>query len=312
MNTILGIACVLLSVTGDAPVTAYVTLDPPIIPFHRQAQYSIVVEAPNDLEVTFPNMVDKFGGLGVADVRRDTTALRHNMRRITETYVLDPIFAAAYKIYPAEIRWGDNQSVTVPSVALRVRDLTKEEKKEAEEFQANAGLIPVPNAFEQAIKEHPVLWAGGIAAVIAAFGISAYLYRRRKRKAVLAPPPPAWEVAYQRLRELDRRQLPKAGKYEPYYVDLSAILRYYIEDRFLLHAPEQTTQEFLAVASGSHLFSDEHQKLLSQFLKHSDYVKFAQYVPTQTEMENCFAAVLQFVDETTPKPDTGEQLEAAA
>jgi hypothetical protein len=113
-------------------------------------------------------------------------------------------------------------------------------------------------------------------------------------------------VAYRRLRELDERHLSEEGRYEPYYVDLSAILRYYIEDRFHLRAPEQTTQEFLAASSTTGLFTGDHQQMLSELLKHSDRVKFAQYVPTVPEMERSFSAVLQFVDETVPKPE--EQL----
>ena len=307
MTALLSIAFCIAAAASEAPVDVYVTLDPPVIPFHRQAQYSVVVEAPNEVEVKLPDMLDKFGGLGVADLRRNTESLRDNRRRIIETYVLDPIFAGAYRIYPAEVSWGENESVTVPSPALRVRDLTEEEKEAAMEFVPNAGPIPVPNAFLQYWR----LWVAVVIAALVVLGASAYLYVRRRRQVAQAPPPPPWEVAYQRLRELDQRQLPKAGKYEPYYVDLSAIFRYYIEDRFLLHAPEQTTQEFLAAASGSHVFTEEQQKLLYGFLRHCDRVKFAQYVPAIPEMEHCFAFVLQFVDETVPKPVPEEQ-EAAA
>ena len=69
--------------TPDVPVEVYVTLDPPEIPFHRKAHYSIVAEVTGDIEVTFPEMVDQFGGLAVQDVQRDTKILRRGRKRIS-------------------------------------------------------------------------------------------------------------------------------------------------------------------------------------------------------------------------------------
>jgi hypothetical protein len=224
--------------------------------------------------------------------------------------VLDPIFTGKYAIKPVEVTWGENEGVVVASPGLVVRDLTEAEKAEAEQFADNAGPASAPGLVKQYWR-----WIAIVAAVAAALAAAvAWAVWLRKRAEQLAPPPPAWEVAYRRLRELDERHLAEAGRYEPYYVDLSAILRYYIEDRFHLRAPEQTTQEFLAASSTSGLFSSDHEQLLSKLLKHSDRVKFAQYVPSVPEMERSFASVLQFVDETVPKPQEqpGEAAEAAA
>jgi hypothetical protein len=124
------------------------------------------------------------------------------------------------------------------------------------------------------------------------------------------PAPSAWDLAYTRLRELDSRRWPEQGKFQPYYVELSSILRHYIEDRFMVHAPEMTTPEFLAEASKSGVLSPDHQELLAHFLRHCDRVKFAQFRPTEGDMERSFAEVLRFVDETAPQPAKGE--EAAA
>ena len=198
--------------------------------------------------------------------------------------------------------WGENESITVPSPGLRVRDLTEDEKKAAGEFVDIAGPMPITNP---ALRKWEI--TGAIAAVLALLtAAGVYVYLRRRKKAHLAPPLAPWEVAYQRLRELDQRQLPKAGKYGPYYVDLSAILRYYIEDRFHLRAPEQTTPEFLAEAGRSRAVNDRHQKILAGFLRHCDRVKFAQYVPAQEDMDRSFTDVLQFVDETVPAPEPGQ------
>jgi len=302
------IAIGLLLVAADGPaVDVRVTLDPPVIPFHRQARYTIVVEAPDDLEVQLPDMVDQFGGLGVADVRRDTRTLRGGRRRIAETYVLDPVFIGNYPIQPASVTWGDGETITVPSPGLRVRDLTEEEQEAAMRFETIAGPITPANP----LVGRWALWIALGGALLIAAGVAAYVLWFRKREAQAAPPLPPWDVAYRRLQELDQRRLPKAGKFGLYYVELSGILRHYIEDRFQLHAPEQTTPEFLLAAAGSGALSEQHQRILANFLKHCDRVKFAQYVPNEQEMERSFAIVLQFVDQTVPRPEPAQQ-EAAA
>ncbi|MCX5757520.1 MAG: hypothetical protein NTU83_03245 [Candidatus Hydrogenedentes bacterium] len=268
-----GIA-MLMAAAADpaAAVNVYVTLDPPTVPFYQQTRYTIVVEAPKDIDPKLPDMLDKFDGLAVADIHRETTLLKGGVRRISE---------------------------------LLVRAPTKEEVDKLE-----ADAAPVDMAEPVGIKSNWLrgwrLWAlaGGVM-VLGASG-AGYLYYRSTRKAVATPPPAPWEVAYRRLRELDQRQWPKDEKYEPYYVDLSSILRYYIEDRFSVHAPEQTTQEFLAASSVAGLFNERQQQLLSGFLRHCDRVKFAQYVPTLAEMEHCFSVVLQFVDETVPRLESVE------
>jgi len=313
MRTVLGIALLVAGLAAadavEPPVHAYVTLEPPVVPFHQQARYSVVAEVSGDTEVQMPDMVDKFGGLSVYGVpERSEEAMRGGRRRIVLTYTLDPVFAGLYAIAPAVVRWGDGEEVVVPSPGLRVRDLTEEERAAAEYFAPNAGPIYIGVPLWRSWK----VWAAVGVILAAGAGVALYRAFRGGKQTVQAPPPVPWEVAYQRLRELDQRQLPKTGKYEPYYVDLSAILRYYIEDRFHLHAPERTTPEFLAEAAGSGELSEAHQALVAGFLRHCDRVKFAQYRPGIEEMERSFADVLRFVDETVPAPPSQEEEGAAA
>ena len=110
-----------------------------------------------------------------------------------------------------------------------------------------------------------------------------------------------------RLTELLRRHPLESGRYGAYYVDLSAILRYYIEDRFNAHAPELTTPELLRVIGEASLLGEEQQAFLAEFLRHCDRVKFARYRPSTDEMKSGYAAVKRFVDETAPQAPTHEE-----
>lgn len=293
--------------TAQTPVAAYVTLDPPVIPFHRQARFSITVEAPADTEVSLPQMTGKFGGLNVyGQPEFSTEPLPEGRKRVTETYVLDPIFTGVYPVEPVVVTVNGGEEFVLPAPAIHVRELTEEEEQAAMQFVENAGPVDV---------EQPVFRRWGFWAALAAFlalTLLALIYflRHRKRTERTAPAASAWEVAYARLRELDAKNWPALAKFQPYYVELSSILRHYIEDRYALHAPEMTTPEFLAEASRNGQFSADHQELLAHFLRHCDRVKFAQFRPTTGDMERSFAEVLRFVDDTVPKQPEREETAA--
>lgn len=308
MNLLVGIGLVLMGAVAEVPVDVTVTLEPPEIPFHKKAVFTIVVEAPDASEIGLPEDVERFGGLGVVDATTDIEPLKKGRKRYTQTYVLDAVFMGDYAIAPVTVVVDGGEEITVPSPLLRVRDLTDEEREKAEHFETIAG----PISPKKGLTSSPLFWLGIAVAAVALVGLVAWLVARRWRgREIVVPKAKAWEVAYQRLEELDKRQLPKTGKYGAYYVDLSAILRYYIEDRFSLRAPEETTPEFVGEAARSGKFSKEQQHTIASFLRHCDRVKFARYKPTLEEMDTSFSQVLVFVDETVPRSDVAAE-EAAA
>ncbi len=301
---------IVATILGASDVTARVELTPPVIPFHKQAQYTITVEAPQDAGVKLPDMVEHFGGAavyGVPEYRQHT--LDDGRVRISETYTLDAVTVGLYPIAPAVITWGEQDRIEVASPVLQVRALTEEEVEAAEKFDTS---IAPPVLTDPPLLNRWQFWAVALPIVVAVLAFILWWVRRPERAAAAPPPKKPWEVAYDRLRILDEKALAKSGHYEPYYVDLSSILRYYIEDRFHIHAPERTTQEFLNEVTDGNALTESQQRMLGQFLRHCDRVKFAQYQPSTKEMEESFTRVLMFVDETVPQPATAEQREAAA
>lgn len=291
-----------------APIDVRVTLEPPRVPFHRIAVFTITAEGAADAAITIAAL-PKIDGLEVTAQEPLHETLEDGRRRVRQSYVLDAVRTGAYLVPSIEVAAGEGRRVATAPVVLEVRDLTDEEKEQMAQFHPSAS----PEDF---LPRPPLGWpsqlvlAAAVLLVIAAVAIGLVRYRRRNQ-ATAAPPLPAWEVARQRLRALAARQLPEAGKHEAYYVDLTAILRYYIEDRFHLRAPEQTTPEFLESASSSGLFTEEQQDALAKFLRHCDRVKFALYKPTYQEMANGFALVARFVDDTVPRPEEAQGRAAA-
>ena len=125
-----------------------------------------------------------------------------------------------------------------------------------------------------------------------------YWLRRSNRSSVNKAMKTPWETAYDQLNDLRRRDLFGQGKAKEHFIELSAIARTYIEDRFNIRAPEMTTEEFLDHVKTSPAIEAKHKNILKSFLQLCDMVKFAKYGPSAQEAVQSFELVKRFVDET--------------
>ena len=91
------------------------------------------------------------------------------------------------------------------------------------------------------------------------------------------------------------------GYLKLFYLRLSDIVRHYIEDRFGLRAPEQTTDEFLAALADAPQIRGDHQQLLRRFLRQADMVKFAKFMPGADETGGAVEAARRFIEQTIPE-----------
>jgi hypothetical protein len=148
-------------------------------------------------------------------------------------------------------------------------------------------------------RDYRPLWYAA-AAVAALVGVGFGLYRllNRRRNVPQAPPRPAHEIALEALARLQRARLLEQQQQAEFYVQLSNIVRAYLEQRFNLRAPEMTTEEFLQVAKEDRQLPVEFRGSLTQFLSEADLVKFARYVPAAADAERAYQAARQFVEST--------------
>jgi hypothetical protein len=136
---------------------------------------------------------------------------------------------------------------------------------------------------------------GGVALLAGAW----WWYRRRQRAAAVPlVQRPAHLLALAALEHLQRQDLIGQERIEEFYVRVSIILRRYVELRFGLRAPEQTTEEFLVSALATGGLIATHRDLLEAFLQHCDLVKFARHCPTPGAMEETLESAKTFVEHT--------------
>lgn len=154
----------------------------------------------------------------------------------------------------------------------------------------------------------------GIMAALAAISYLIYSLTKKKPAPVvvekkLVPKLPAHTIALQKLEKLKEKKLWQSDKVKQYHIELSEIIREYLENRFHISAMEQTTYEILQSLRTTPLENGSSEKL-RQLLTLSDLVKFAKEIPLATENEMCMSYAYEFIETTkilkaeTEKPET--------
>jgi hypothetical protein len=166
----------------------------------------------------------------------------------------------------------------------------------------NANVASVAPAGEDIrdIKQ-PLPMGGGLWwlwALIAVAAIAAVALWLKKRKKVAEVAPELLIPPHRRAKERLRGATELISDPYRFCSLVSDVVRTYLEERFKLHAPDQTTDEFLAELRESSVLNEEHKALLEDFLTRCDLVKFARLEPTEPELRGLLDAALRLIDET--------------
>jgi hypothetical protein len=293
------------SIVGKAelgPVSATVRVSPAAPALGDAITLTLEVVAESGVTVDMPSFGEALGRFQIVQyVPRED--IRGTTWIATQTYTLQAPMSGKQRIPPLRIEFVDErpgqagseggaQEILTDEIPLHVASVLPEgtvaEKlgapRDALSVQGRGGLL-----------RSVWLWlALALAlAVAAALGVRAWLEGARVRRRVSA-----YDVAMARLARLQGRGLPAPDHADAWYVELSSIIRRYLEDRYSLRAPELTTEEFLQVARGSGYLSHEHRTLLSEFLIGCDRVKFARYEPRDEESRQALESARSFLHDT--------------
>lgn len=253
----------------------------------------LAVRVPEGATVSWPAV----GAPPAIQVRNSAETTSSGTR--TRTWELLALRTGAFLIWTGEVQWVDREgketALPLPALQIQVDGSLSDNDLE---FRDVTGLQHWPE--RTALRVMKMLgWVSLAAALLAAL-----MWAMRRRKTALPPPPPmpAHVRALEAIRQLRDRGWPDDSGVEAFYVELSAIVRRYLEEAFALHAPEQTTEEFIRATTSSRSLTLDHQQLVAAFLEQSDLVKFARHRPAQTDMEAALAAAERLVRETQPAP----------
>ena len=213
-------------------------------------------------------------------------------------YRIAPMSAGVLEI-PAFVfefgKEGEDQTfqISTEPITINVASLLSAGETVAEDTE---GVVQLASSISW---QHYVVASVIVIAIIAI--IAVVVLRRCRDREIERIYKGAHEIAYERLRKLEAAGLIESGKLKEYYERVSNVLRYYVEDRFRICAPERTTEEFLydlQFGEGMYVLADGDRNSLGQFLRHCDLVKFARHEPTGEQVKKTVELVAGFVEKT--------------
>jgi hypothetical protein len=284
--------------SSSGPVTARVSLAPKEPRLGDRLSLRLEVTAKSGVSVTMPPYGDVMGRFQVLKFKRKTANARDSVTH-TQTYSLQAVLSGRQRIPPLRIEFVDsrNDAEEAENIELLTEEIAFQIQSVLPEGEVTATLHPALGELDPSPGTSRWLWILLGAALFATVG-GGLLYRnvltsRRQQRRISA-----YDKALARLRRLENSGLPDADQADSWYVELSAIVRHYIEERFEIRAPELTTEEFLREARRAHGLNDDNRALLTSFLDVCDRVKFAAHHPETAESEQALTKSRRFLDDT--------------
>ena len=298
-----------IKVTDHGPVKATLKVWPAKPSLVDAIYLRLEIEAPDGVSVDAPFQEagdQRLGRFKVVGFQRDTQRPATGGQLHVQTYTLEAPSSGRHRLPPLRLEMTDARaSATTPEARKPQEILTDEVPLEVQPVpveQATAQLQPALGELDPEIGGISAVTIVGIAGLALVLGAGSLLvYRNLRTRRRVQQQRSAYEDAVTQLRSLEERGAPDAETADHWFVQLSAIVRHYLEGRYEIRAPDLTTEEFLLVASARPELTVEHRGLLTSFLERCDQVKFAGYRPDADESIATLAAARGFVEDTRLK-----------
>lgn len=301
--------------TRKGPVEAVVNLDPPDPKIGDSVTLTLTVVAEKDVEVLMPEFGQAMERFPILDFTTSEKIDGEGRTVLAQTYYLQPPRSGKQRIPSIMIEFVDRRSGKKPvPEGLDAYELLTEslffEVQSVLPKDAQADLHPPLDALRPLAARSGAIWPWFVGALVAIVAVPFAwrwwsVWRRRARRRS------AYDIAIGRLSRLSTSPGSEPGEVDAFFVELSAIVRWYLETRFELRAPELTTEEFLETMSGSPDLSSDHQTLLRDFLRRADLVKFAHLMLSSEDIDQSVATASRFLEETRQDAPMLEHQESA-
>jgi len=276
--------------TSEAPdgrVRASLTVSPSRPRLSDTILLTLTIDMDRTIHVESPVFGTALGDLSIIETTEQAVGADSN--RETKKVILKtvPLKSGSLPIWPIPLRYTDRRdglkeqtsTLVVPPSRINVDSAVSPETASLEKIGVSYSLIDMGNSAARRI-----LVAVGVLLVV---GIVLFLLLRRRRSVTEETPNlTPQEIALHRFRQLIESRLYESDV-KKFFVELSDIVRWLIEQTSNIHAPELTTEEFLRMLGSRHsatTFPTETRDRLRQFLESADMVKFAKFQPSREEI----------------------------
>lgn len=290
-------------VSENGPVKAEIHVWPAKPNLNDPIYLRLDVDAPAGISVDAPFQEagdQKLGRFKVVGFVKDTHRKPDGSQHQEQTYTLEAPASGKHRVPPLRLEMVDSRGDAKVKDAQEI--LTEEVPLDVAPVATDVigkDLKPAAGKLDPNVGGVPWLWVvlGISVAAVALSGtlLTMRFYAVRRRTQIKTN---AYADAVAKLRALESRGAPTAEDADAWFVELSAIVRNYVEQRYGLRAPELTTEEFLYVATNWPAMATINRDQLKGFLNLCDRVKFAGYRPESQESIETLAAARAFIEDT--------------
>ena len=284
-----------------------VDAEPETVDPGRDFFVTVTVKSPAGQAATLPDLRTRFQGFQVAeDFAEDPLPAADGSTTLVSRWRLVPEpMAKKYRLAPFVVSVADHEPQAT--------------SHEPRTFYTSPVLFAPPAKREAVTGEMevepkrdlpPLSWklVGICAAILAGvllLAAIAYLIVRKIRTMVRIHRMSPIERAMYELEQLLKKGLPGRGFYKDFYVELTMVVRRYIERRHAVRAPNLTTDEFLRAARDNPAFTREAITELKNFLESADMVKFAGVEATPEMADAATGKARDYLTTDSAQPQEG-------
>jgi hypothetical protein len=278
------------------------SLDTNMILIGEQTKMSVDFQYPNGADVQFPILKDTIiDKIEILDLSLDTIP-NANFEHYILNYTLTS-FDSGYYAIPPQIIIDNKTGDTILGNPLGFAVNTyKIDSTNAGRFFDIKEPYQAPWTLKEFLDEYLSIILIVLLLIILVIVGLWYLKKREKVVKVepkkVIPKEAAHIIAIRDLTQLKEKKLWQADRTKQYYVELSDIVRAYLENRFKIAALEQTSHEIIESIELGRLLNKEQIGDLKQILSLSDMAKFAKAKPLANENDLALKNAFELVEQT--------------
>ena len=285
--------------TERGPVMVILQVTPARPQLSDELQLTLTIRSRSGTRIEKPPFVDAFEDFVVRDFHEPLPTVDGENNVLQQVYTLEPLRAGTLTVDPMTVRFhdtvrkadSDNDNahvVTTEPLEIVVSTIVGDDVPTLTDLRPAANPVELPGEFSSTL-----LW---VSLVVMTFAVGAlWLWKRRRRQETQEPALSPGELARLELQRLIDRRLSETDVKE-FYVELTAVVRRYIERTTGIRAPEQTTEEFLREIVTNDVFTSDEKLRLRSFLQSADLVKFAGLRPDAADVEAGILRAQEFIN----------------
>ncbi|HTI58620.1 hypothetical protein [Mucilaginibacter sp.] len=265
-----------------------------------QTKLFISVHQPAKAHVNFPKLTDTITGkVVIVKANKPDTAYdkdNHNAFTVTQSYLITSFDAGTYTI-PTFSIGSEGGVLKTNELTLQVETVKVDTTKAIYDIKQPMAVV---YTFWDWLHDNWYWVAGPLLVIAVVIAIVLYLRKRPKAEPVVRvakPATPPHAIALNKLKELRDKKLWQQEQVKQYHIELSDIIREYVEQRYEIKTHEKTTDEIFASLKYTDI-AGVNKELLRQILVLADLVKFAKEKPLPADNEQSMDNAIAFVSQT--------------